>query len=106
MEVGRYEYPLTKIQYIKVHWAFAFCNVEAKYEEDHLSTIGVDFKNRTVEIGGTFDRRVDPTGRSAQTSVEFQLFDTPGQEKFRTITSSYYHGSQGIMVVYDVTDRP
>ena len=32
MEGGRYEYPLIKIQYIKVHWAFAFCNVNVYYE--------------------------------------------------------------------------
>lgn len=31
--------------------------------------------------------------------------DTAGQERFRTITSSYYRGAQGIIVVYDVSNR-
>lgn len=34
-----------------------------------------------------------------------QVWDTAGQERFRTITASYYRGSNGIIVVYDVTDR-
>ena len=34
-----------------------------------------------------------------------QVWDTAGQERFRTITASYYRGSNGIIIVYDVTDR-
>lgn len=37
--------------------------------------------------------------------VRMQIWDTAGQDRFRTITSSYYKGAHGIMLVFDVTDR-
>lgn len=60
------------------------------YTESYISTIGVDFKIRTVELDGKV--------------VKLQIWDTAGQERFRTITSSYYRGAHGIIVVYDTTD--
>lgn len=60
------------------------------YTQDYISTIGVDFKIRTVELDGK--------------TVKLQIWDTAGQERFRTITSSYYRGAHGIIIVYDVTD--
>lgn len=60
------------------------------YTESYISTIGVDFKIRTIEQDGK--------------TVKLQIWDTAGQERFRTITSSYYRGAHGICVVFDVTD--
>uniref|UniRef100_A0A2P2IIA7 GTP-binding protein YPTM2 n=1 Tax=Rhizophora mucronata TaxID=61149 RepID=A0A2P2IIA7_RHIMU len=61
------------------------------YIESYISTIGVDFKIRTVEQDGK--------------TIKLQIWDTAGQERFRTITSSYYRGAHGIIIVYDITDE-
>eukprot|EP00010_Vexillifera_abyssalis_P008060 CAMPEP_0201545392 /NCGR_PEP_ID=MMETSP0173_2-20130828/1926_1 /ASSEMBLY_ACC=CAM_ASM_000268 /TAXON_ID=218659 /ORGANISM="Vexillifera sp., Strain DIVA3 564/2" /LENGTH=207 /DNA_ID=CAMNT_0047953791 /DNA_START=81 /DNA_END=704 /DNA_ORIENTATION=- len=61
------------------------------YTESYISTIGVDFKVRTIEL----DKK----------TIKLQIWDTAGQERFRTITSSYYRGAHGIIVVFDVTDQ-
>ena len=60
------------------------------WSDTYITTIGVDFKIRTLELDGKV--------------IKLQIWDTAGQERFRTITSSYYRGSHGIIVVYDITD--
>ena len=62
---------------------------DESFTQSYISTIGVDFKIRTVEVEGT--------------RVKLQIWDTAGLERFRTITSSYYRGAQGIILIYDVT---
>jgi Ras-related protein Rab-1A len=52
---------------------------------------GVDFKFKDVEIEGKY--------------IKTQIWDTAGQEKFKTITSSFYRGAHGVIVVYDVTNQ-
>ena len=64
---------------------------EDMFSDNYISTIGVDFKIRKIELEGK--------------SIKLQIWDTAGQERFRTITKSYYRGSNGIVVVYDITDR-
>jgi Ras-related protein Rab-1A len=61
------------------------------FSENYISTIGVDFKIKTITSEGK--------------TVKLQVWDTAGQERFRTITASYYRGSNGIILVYDITDR-
>mmetsp|Transcript_18604 Transcript_18604/g.23581 ORF Transcript_18604/g.23581 Transcript_18604/m.23581 type:complete len:224 (-) Transcript_18604:47-718(-) len=61
------------------------------YTEAYISTIGVDFKIRTIELHGK--------------TMKLQIWDTAGQERFREIDSSYYRGAHGIILVYDVTDK-
>lgn len=64
---------------------------EDTFNHEFVSTIGVDFTNRTMELDGE--------------RVKCQLWDTAGQERFRTLTTSYYRDAQGVVIVYDVSDR-
>mmetsp|Transcript_9275 Transcript_9275/g.29473 ORF Transcript_9275/g.29473 Transcript_9275/m.29473 type:complete len:192 (-) Transcript_9275:1488-2063(-) len=64
---------------------------EEEFTSEHICTIGVDFKIKTIDLDGKI--------------AKLQIWDTAGQERFRTITNSYYHGAQGIIVVFDLSNR-
>jgi len=64
---------------------------EDSFTPSFITTIGIDFKIRTIELDGK--------------RVKLQIWDTAGQERFRTITTAYYRGAMGILLVYDVTDK-
>lgn len=61
------------------------------YQPNYVATIGIDFKVKTVEMGGK--------------KVKVRIWDTAGQERFRTITDAYYRSADGIVIVYDITSR-
>jgi Ras-related protein Rab-8A len=61
------------------------------FNTSFITTIGIDFKIRTVEIDNK--------------RCKLQIWDTAGQERFRTITTAYYRGAMGILLVYDITDE-
>ncbi len=65
--------------------------VENKFLKNHLATIGIDFKTKTLNINDQ--------------EIKLKIWDTAGQERFRNITNQYYKGADGIVLVFDVTDE-
>ncbi|RNA43367.1 ras-related Rab-10 [Brachionus plicatilis] len=59
------------------------------FDENFVSTIGIDFKIKTLEIQGK--------------TIKLQIWDTAGQERFHSVTYSFYRGAHAILLVYDIT---
>jgi len=53
------------------------------------STIGVEFATRSIQVDGK--------------TIKAQIWDTAGQERYRAITSAYYRGAVGALLVYDIS---
>ncbi|CAN1177059.1 Ras-related protein RABA5a [Linum perenne] len=71
-------------------------NLLARFARDEFypnskSTIGVEFQTQKMDINGK--------------EVKAQIWDTAGQERFRAVTSAYYRGAVGALVVYDISRR-
>ena len=60
------------------------------FNEVYMSTIGLDYRLKTLTL---------KNGKK----VKLQIWDTAGQDRFRTITKNYYKGANGIILIYDVT---
>lgn len=65
--------------------------VDNVFSENLLSTIGVDFKFKTLDVNGR--------------KVKMQIWDTAGSEAFRSIVSAYYRGANAVVLVFNLTDR-
>ena len=72
----------------KTAFILRFC--EDKFDEDSLTTIGLDQKNKYVKRG---DKK-----------IELHIWDTAGQERFRAITKNLYKGADGILLMYDMSN--
>ena len=62
-----------------------------EFTKDSKATIGVEFATRSIEHDGKM--------------IEAQVWDTAGQERYRAITTAYYRGAIGALLVYDITNR-
>ncbi|CAI5474431.1 unnamed protein product [Closterium sp. Yama58-4] len=60
-----------------------------EFNMESKSTIGVEFATRSIEVDGK--------------TVKAQIWDMAGQERYRAITSAYYRGAVGALLVYDIT---
>ncbi|CAK72940.1 unnamed protein product (macronuclear) [Paramecium tetraurelia] len=68
---------------------FKFCDNE--FPEKHNSTIGVDFKTKSLEFNNK--------------AFKLQIWDTSGQEQYMSLLKNYFTGSHGVLIVYDITNR-
>lgn len=65
--------------------------IENKFFDSYISTIGIDFFKKKVEIGDN--------------EIDLQIYDSAGQEKYKSISKQYYHNSEGILLVFDLTSQ-
>ncbi|CAD8117712.1 unnamed protein product [Paramecium sonneborni] len=65
--------------------------IDKRFRQKHEVTIGVEFGAKLIELDGL--------------NIKLQIWDTAGQESFRSITRSYYRSAAGAIVVYDITKR-
>ena len=65
---------------------------ENSFQESHLATIGLDFRLKTITLENN-------------RKIRIQIWDTAGEDRFRSITRNYYKGAHGIVLIYDVTDQ-
>jgi small GTP-binding protein len=64
--------------------------VEGKFPDSHLSTIGIDFKFKNLRLNDRI--------------IKLQIWDTAGQDKYKSLTKNYFKGSDGVIVMYDITN--
>ena len=62
------------------------------FVENYITTIGLDYKLKSVKLD---------SGKT----IKVQLWDTAGQDKYRTIAKNYFKGSHGILLLYDITKQ-
>ena len=61
------------------------------YKDEHMSTVGIDFYVKYVNIEGE--------------KIKINLWDTAGQERFKTVTSAIYRKADGVVLVYDLSNQ-
>ena len=65
--------------------------VDDFFPEEHIATIGIEYKDKIINKDGY--------------NIRLQIWDTAGQERFNSITKNIYRNTNGVLFVYDVTNR-
>eukprot|EP00835_Amoeboradix_gromovi_P001680 NODE_82_length_22708_cov_0.383476.p9 type:complete len:216 gc:universal NODE_82_length_22708_cov_0.383476:11303-10656(-) len=84
---------------------------ENTFTDESITTIGVDFKLKMVQYQETEikDKELSPKVvgpvSEAQKTYKLCCFDTAGQERFSKLTSSYYRNAQGVLLVFDLSNK-
>ena len=65
--------------------------VDKSFPDEHISTIGVEYKEKLITKDGF--------------NIRLQIWDTAGEERFRSITKSIYKNTHGVLFVYDITQK-
>ena len=69
--------------------------VNNRFDEGNLPTLGASFKSQVIQL----------PSEGAGESVKLNLWDTAGQEKFKSLTKMYYQDAEAAIIVYDITFR-
>ena len=72
----------------KTSFIMRYC--DNKYEENLISTAGIDLRNKEIERNNK--------------KIALKIFDTAGQERFRSISKNYFKSSDGILLLYSIND--
>ena len=74
------------------------------WEKEFIPTIGVDFVSNIRQFNSRNIQKLKSLEVDGK-KVKLQIWDTAGQERFKNIQASYYKGANGVLVVYDITNR-
>ena len=66
--------------------------INNEFKENYQCTINAEFKTKFIDV-------------DLNTSVQMKIWDTIGQEKYRNVTRQYYHGSDGALIIFDLSNK-
>lgn len=89
---------------------------EGRFSNNHDVTIGVEFGSRVVPVGPPANTELGINAGNAQSGgkdvrpedqkkMKLSLWDTAGQETYKSVTRSYFRGASGALLVFDITRR-
>ena len=72
---------------------FLFKFIEGKFCESHIATVGFDNRSKIIKLP------------SSKKKIKLQIWDTAGQERYMSINKNLFQKVQGVILMYDLTER-